>query len=165
MNSDKQRTTYAFLILCIGIALMLAGCQRQSQGSAPANQQAEIKEFFGMPIPLQETNFAHYSLDDQYGIYLYGMQEIATPKLYLATAYAAEGEKVVPYLSERLKISTNDETTSDIIAVFRGMQRQKTYDVRTDAQLTQTLSESVSRIKQPFWRHIAERDLKYIQKT
>ncbi|HXM19606.1 MAG TPA: hypothetical protein VN934_12490 [Candidatus Tumulicola sp.] len=154
-----MRTIKYAAAACLAAALSFMGCAPSVNESPWQGHEPVIDAFFQQPSKIQMLTFKSYSLDDQYAIFLYGNQVLEPPAIQLATAFGAEGQQVVPYLSAHLERTSRDLTVRDLVFVFREMDRQRAYNVGKDTTLMNLLREAVSKMKDPVWKRIAERDL------
>jgi hypothetical protein len=154
-------------IVCVP-ALLVALLVASSGGFAADTQkavdrQATIDMFYSRPLKEQLTAFPSYAFDDQYAIYIYGNQVRHPPAIYLARPFGAEGRKVVQPLSLALNQASDDGTIRDLVLVFSEMNSQMAYDVASDQQLMQILTEAVARMKNQGWKNISTKELQSIR--
>ena len=96
--------------------------------------------------------FSDFNIEKQYAIYICGNQKEHPPTLYLAEAFAKEGEHVVSFLSGKLSATKSDSTVRNIISVFSEMKNFKTYDVASNEILMAIIINRADGIKDDFWR-------------
>lgn len=129
MNSKSASILLAALSLvsCTDLAPHLRSCPAISQqyfrGQSPLNTEA----FEALPLP------------EQYEVYVCGQQYVRPRRLPLATAFAEKGAPAIFFLADKLRASSDDRTTRDIIVVFAEAQRGDFYDVAGDQALMSLL--------------------------
>jgi len=140
------------------LVLLLVGCtgygKQHTLSDSSCNSIA--KTYFSKPLKQTIQDFTGYALNTQYVIYICGNQHIHPPALYLAAPFASQGKKVVDLLSNKIASGVDDLTVRDILQVFVEMDRQKTYDVRSDEKVIETLTERVRNISDPRWKGYCE---------
>jgi hypothetical protein len=134
-----------------------------SDSTAWRDRKDVVDAFYKLPLRQRIDAFPTYGFEDEYAIYLYGSQAREPPAIYLAKPFAAQGGKVVAPLSLRLGETKNDSTIRDVVLVFSEMNRQHSYNIADDAKLMQLLRSAVSRMKNPGWKQISEKELASIQ--
>jgi hypothetical protein len=122
-----------------------------------------IKTFYRIPRQDQSENFRSFKIEDKYSIFICGNQIVHPPAIYLARAFAMDGNTAADFLKAKLSQAKDDLTIRDIILVFREMSRQKTCDVAGDTVLMQCITDSVTRIKNEGWRNIVDQMVKEIK--
>jgi hypothetical protein len=115
-------------------------------------------EFFLLPNEQRDAEFQKYDLETQYKIYICG-QKREPPMLGLASPLAREGGRIVPFLKAKLENADDDSTVEDIVYVFAEMNVRGTYDVAADKSLMEELRLKVSRVKDPDWQNMIEKNL------
>ncbi len=147
------------LVLFFLIAAITQSCIFKSADSKLA------EDFFHDISPLDwEKSMERYSLEDQYKIYIYGMQVIHPPLLELSKPFAKQGQKVIPFLISKLESTDDDAEVSDIVNIIQEMARLKTYNAKQDVKLIEAINISILRMKDSYWKRITSNDLKQIQR-
>jgi hypothetical protein len=150
MKTAKLKYTVmsiACALICLCSAASVAGKEADQY---LCRQLAET--FFEKPLRQTIADFAQYDLPRQYEIYICGNQYMHPPALHLAAPFAAEGSRAALFLRDKLRSSSDDVTTRDIIRVFAEMQRQQSYDVAGDVQLMSLLRERADTVSNKYWR-------------
>lgn len=136
----------------LGMVLLLFSC---TCGGVP-------NEFFLLPNEQRDAEFQKYDLETQYKIYICG-QKREPPMFGLASPLAREGGRIVPLLKAKLESADDDSTVQAIVYVFAEMNVQGTYDLAADKSLMEELRLKVSRVKDPAWQNMIEKNLPEIQ--
>lgn len=144
---------------CAVLTLVSSGCRHVIEDSPIADCSGFNKTFFSKPTTVQLIEFAALDIETQYAIYICGSQFREPPSIYLAAPFGKQGVVVVGFLKEKLKVARGDLTIHDIILVFDQMNRQDTYDVVGDLDLTRVIEDGVARVKDSFWRQRSARAL------
>ena len=138
--------------VCLGIMLLLFSC---TCGGVP-------NEFFLLPNEQRDAEFQKYDLETQYKIYICG-QKREPPMFGLASPLAREGGRIVPLLKAKLESADDDSTVQTIVYVFAEMNVRGTYDLAADKSLMEELRLKVSRVKDPAWQNMIEKNLPEIR--
>ena len=138
--------------VCLGIMLLLFSC---TCGGVP-------NEFFLLPNEQRDAEFQKYDLETQYKIYICG-QKREPPMFGLASPLAREGGRIVPLLKAKLESADDDSTVQAIVYVFAEMNVRGTYDLAADKSLMEELRLKVSRVKDPAWQNMIEKNLPEIR--
>lgn len=138
--------------VCVGIMLLLFSC---TCGGVP-------NEFFLLPNEQRDAEFQKYDLETQYKIYICG-QKREPPMFGLASPLAREGGRIVPLLKAKLESADDDSTVQAIVYVFAEMNVRGTYDLAADKSLMEELRLKVSRVKDPAWQNMIEKNLPEIR--
>ncbi len=104
------------------IATVLLSCALGS--GCRLTMPAECKEFYALAPPQRETDFRAYPLEKQLDIYQCGMGRRHPPDQGLAWEIADGGEKIVPFLLDRLKAEKSEGDQENIIFIFQVMSRK-----------------------------------------
>lgn len=134
------------------IALLIlssAGCQRANY---PEHCPEMLNTYFRQDEIRQREEWSEASNERRYDIFVCSQEYIVPPRLQFADAFAAEGASVVPFLGDKLRRATDDESIKDIIFVFVRMDRIGTYDAKSDSELMALMTERAADIGDPFWR-------------
>jgi hypothetical protein len=81
----------------------------------------------------------------------------------LASPLAREGGRIVPLLKAKLESADDDSTVQAIVYVFAEMNVRGTYDLAADKSLMEELRLKVSRVKDPAWQNMIEKNLPEIR--
>lgn len=117
-------------ILCCLVALCACAPSRPELARCPEIAQ----EYFSEHNRRDTADYLSYDVETQFEIYICGQQFMMPAHLELATAFASQGETVVPYLRAKLREELSDETFRDIVWLYREMYRLETYDVGEDLE-------------------------------
>jgi hypothetical protein len=137
--------------VCVGMMLLFS-C---TCGGVP-------NSFFLLPNEQQEAEFQKYDLETQYKIFICG-QKREPPMFGLASPLAREGDRIVPLLKAKLESADDDSTVQAIVYVFAEMNVRGTYDLAADKSLMEELRLKVSRVKDPAWQNMIEKNLPEIR--
>jgi len=140
----------AALLWCI----LFAGC---------ANHKIEREFFFKKPVSTRMDRLRQYSLDDQYRIFRYGNDRFEPPLTGLAMPIAERGQSAVAFLLERLSLDADDITVRDVLSLFEAMGSIKSYDVKSDLSVMNTLRYRVSTMKDQEWKVVCSKMLRRIE--
>jgi len=132
------------VLLSLLVCLVLCGCPRQ-----PKETQL-VREFFSLSSDEQERQFRHYTLEQQYELYIFGMEVVHPPAMYLARAFAERGPAVVPFLLEKLKRTQDDSVVFDIFIVFAELKMLKHFDPARHPEVLIALEDRAASIKGPW---------------
>jgi len=147
-----QRLT---LLLCI----FLAGCISNTTEIAPRQFH---RDFFKLPVSEQVRQFHEYDLETQYELLIVGNQVAHPPAFYLTTGFAAQGESVISFLTDKLDETRSDLTVRDIVAVLAKMQHLQSYDVGNDVHLMTLVEERVAAMRSQ-WKPVTQRMVEEIR--
>lgn len=86
------------------------------------------------------------------------------PDIGVAKDMATNGEKIVPFLTAKLKTEKSESTQEAIFRVFREMSG-KYYDVKNDMELMQTLTETYFSLKNSKAKHLIYDHVQVILET
>jgi hypothetical protein len=131
--------------------------------SAQGQDRDVAKEFFRRPLADRMTRLRQYSLEDQYKIFRYGMDNKEPPFMDFANPIAERGAKAVPFLLNQLNSHTDDITTRDLLLIFETMAHSKSYEVRSDVALMTTLVSKVSAMKDKEWQESCSKSIQRIR--
>ena len=137
-------------VMSLAWCILLAGC---------ANNRLEREFFFKEPAATRMDRLRQYSLSDQYRIYRYGNDRFEPPLTGLAKPIAEREQTAVPFLMEQLNIHADDITVRDVLSVFEAMRSIRSYDVKSDARVMDTLRSRVSAVKDPAWKSVCSKML------
>lgn len=149
--SKLVKGAYLFLVF------LLQACVLQSGYSYFA------KDFFNSTNPKEWVNrMQSLSLEDQYRIYVYGMQVMHPPFFELAKPIAVRGRQAVPFLISKLD-TTDDFEVRDIVFIIWEMERLRIYNAKDDIKLIESINKRIFKIKDPSWKRMTLDDLKLIK--
>jgi hypothetical protein len=135
-------------------ATILVGC---------ANRRLETEFFFKNPPATRVDRLRQYSLEDQYRLFRYGNDKFEPPLTGLAIPIAERGQAVVPFLLGKIDPEADDVTVRDVLLVFERMAATKSYDVKSDAAVMETLHSRVLAMKDAGWRVVCANMLRRIE--
>lgn len=119
---------------------------------------------YSTPPKERESRMKLYSLDDQYKIYIYGMQEIHPP-LRLTRPIAQRGQEAIPFLLSKITSTNNDQDAHDTIYIIEDMKLSKYYDAGKDKKIIRVLYDRILQMKNPFWKKLSLESFNTIQKS
>lgn len=93
---------------------------------------AECREFYALHPQQREAEFRSFALEKQLDIYECGMGSVHPPDQGLAWQIAEGGERIVPFLLERLGAETSETNQENIIYIFLIMSRRGHLQGRRD---------------------------------
>jgi len=123
------------------------------------------KDFFKHDRDQRVARMENYSIEDQYRIFRYGNDKVEPPMLELAIPLARRGARIVPFLSEQLEISHDDEAVVDILSVFRTMAQLRTYRLQKNSELDSSLRHRIARMKDRYWQAFCTDELGKIEQS
>lgn len=138
----------------IATVLLMAGCFSPRVNFVDV---AFAREFFRQSTVDQQKTLKNYSLENQYGIYLFGNQIRHPPALYLARCFGLNGRPAVELLSLKLDMELDDLTVRDIAMLLATIDSIGKYDVVGDVSLMAKLRVQVAKMTDAGWRDTAER--------
>jgi hypothetical protein len=141
-------------VVVLGCSVVLFGC---------ANHKLEREFFFKNPAATRVDRLRQYSLEDQYRLFRYGNDKIEPPLMGLARPIAERGKTVIPFLLEKLDQNRDDLTVRDIILIFDTMAAIKSYNVKSDSLLMETLHSRVSAMKNADWKAVCSKTISSIE--
>lgn len=134
---------HALAVMSLAWCILLMGC---------ANNRLEREFFFKKPAATRMDRLRQYSLRDQYRIYRYGNDRFEPPLTGLGKPIAERGQAAVSFLLEQLNAHADDRTVRDVLSLFEAMESIKSYDVKSDAHVMDTLRSRVSAMKDQGWK-------------
>lgn len=146
----------AVAVMSLACCILFAGC---------ANNKLEREFFFKEPAATRMDRLRQYSLDDQYRIFRYGNDRFEPPLTGLAKPIAERGQLAVPFLLEKLDPHADDITVRDVLSLFEAMGALKSYDVKSDARVMDTLRSRVSTMKDREWKAVCSKMLGRIERN
>ncbi len=81
----------------------------------------------------------------------------------LARPIAERGQTAVPFLLEKLNSTPDDMTVRDVLLIFETMSSTKSYEVKSNLPLMNTLRLRVSAIKDSGWKDVCSNMLGRIE--
>ncbi|WP_155950980.1 hypothetical protein [Rhodanobacter sp. OR87] len=143
----------------VSASFLVAGCSFAANSHLRNTCNPWVNTFYKNSLRERIATFDSYDLGSQYEIFICGNQVIHPPAIYLAESFAKEGAAAVPLLKKKLAQADDDLTVRDIVLVFAGMQRQRSYDVSKDADLVRLIVEKLNGMHDPEWKAIAQGNL------
>jgi len=150
MSVRGPATAVMSLVCCI----VFAGC---------TNHRLEREFFFKNPAATRADRLRQYSLEDQYRLFRYGNDRFEPPLTGLAKPIAERGRSAIPFLLEKLNPQADDITVRDVLSLFETMGSIKSYDVKSDALVVDTLRSRVSTMKDAGWKMVCSNMLGRIE--
>lgn len=147
---------------CASVVLFIIGLMILSACGRPKNEDTLScgsldRSFFNRLNHQDElASFRRFNREAQFQIFTCGMQHREPPQIELASEFASEGVDIVPFLSTKLRQSTDDLTTRDVVTVFFFMSSNRTYDVRGNSELMRLLTEKVGSMRSPSSKRACE---------
>lgn len=121
--------------------LISAGCI----SSCGVEMSQDCKAFFFDLTTQQQVNeFRKYPVEQQLELYLCGMR-IEPPQIGFAWYIADHGEKVIPFLVDRLRQENDESKRRDIIYIFEAMARGGDLEGRQD--IVEIIQQVISTMK------------------
>ena len=151
--------------LLIVILFLLNSSCRSLAVESPTKYECDymLGSFFRLTPDERLAKFATFDLDRQYVTYICGMEVMHPRTLYLADAFAKEGQIAFPFIAKKLIETQNDSYFSNIVYVLSEMQSRKTYDVVAEKDLMRHMEKRASKIQHEFWRGYTQRLIERIQ--
>jgi len=149
--------SYRGALLLLGMLLGMSLVSR-----AKAIEVSAARTFFRQATSEQQKTFRQYTLEDQFGLFLFGSQVRHPPALYLARCFALNGSSAVELLRARLGAASDDLTVRDIAVLLATIDEMRIYDVAGDAQLLNALRNDIARMRDDNWREVAQQEVQNI---
>src|SRR5215831_7960949 len=99
-----RRKMRARLITCFS-GIVLLGCSAH---------KFERSVIFGGPPGTRVERVRQYSVEDQFRVFRYGVENVEPPLMGLADPIAERGESAVPFLLNQLNSNPDDAITEDV---------------------------------------------------
>ncbi len=131
-----------FLVILLALVIPLSACSR-------GEHEDVIDAFLKKNLTERRIAILEYPLEMQVELYVAALMRKHPPDLGLASSVARNGEKIVPFLVQRLKTETFDISKMELIEVFERMQNLGTYNVASNAELMHFLEQQVQTIEHP----------------
>lgn len=142
--------------ICLTLASVIAGCATATPGFTKS-RRAMAEEFYeDYSTKKRMQKFRHYSLFDQYDIYIFGNQFRHPPAQFLASCFALNGVAAVELLRAKLPDANGDLTVRDIVKLLKTIDAMRMYDVAGDAALMAEATARAAKMKDPGWRVLVE---------
>ena len=136
------------LVSLLGICLILSACNEpQTEGEKFYEIFAVRNNWGGM-----EEELDKYPLEQQYEIFLFGMQKRHPPNTWLAWPIAKRGKEALDYVFERLESSEWDMDYVDSMEIFRALARGGYYPLCEDSIAMQNIESNATKIRHDDWR-------------
>jgi hypothetical protein len=117
MLAEERMLMHQIRLLLLIFVLISAGCI----SSCGVKMSQDCKAFFfDLTTAQQEKEFRTYPIEKQLELYLCGMH-IEPPQIGFAWYIADNGEKIVPFLVERLRSERDEFKQTNIIYIFEAM--------------------------------------------
>ena len=140
-------------------AMLLACNEPESEGKKFYRIFHERGSWKGRQVELEK-----YPLEQQYEIFLYGMNKVHPPDWILAYPIAKRGKIALDYVLEQLDQSTNEQEFYASIEIFRAMARQNYYPLCQDASTMNKILDNQSKILYPGMRNLYKKKLGHLKK-
>jgi hypothetical protein len=142
----------ALFLLHICLCGLLSACHYPS----------EYIEFRRLPPERQHAEFRRFPIDKQIDFYLYSMNR-EPPDTSFADDIARRGKEVIPFLLARLQNERAEYRQYDIIFIFEVMHRNHN-SLGDEEEAIRTIEEVVARMRDSYWRRMAQRSLDVIKR-
>lgn len=159
--------TMRILWCLLAIAPLLNACAYIGVGFiGPKSEGAKFYEIFhergdygGRSAELEK-----YPLEQQYEIFLYGMQKVHPPDTGLASAIAKRGKPGLNYVLRQVATSNRDMDYVDSMEIFRSMARGRHYPVVChDAEVMEEIEANGNSISHEGWSKFYQLQLKWLK--
>jgi len=166
----KRRSIFLFFVIA---GLIVGGC-----ADGAFSKYEKYSDFFKSPPDIRQTAFKSLPVEEKYNVCIYAMILLHPPELGYAYDLATYGDKIVPFLIEKLRESEHIRNKGDraimqqaIIYIFENMALQQ-QNLLSDAlvlngnvELVKYLEEIVSRMDQnSLAKELSEQSLLAIRK-
>jgi hypothetical protein len=139
-----------FSVCCV----LFVGCR---------SRRLEKDFFFKNPPATRIQRLRRYSLEDQYRLFRYGNDKFEPPLTGLAEPIAEKGKTVVPFLLGKVGPGTDDIAVRDVLLVFETMSSIRSYDVKSDELIMNTLRSRISTMNDDGWKTVGSHMLQRIE--
>ena len=129
--------------------------------SSQCGLPTEFADFRGLTDEEKHEKFKKLPLEKQVDFHLV-MMGYHPPDMGYAFDIAAEGEKTLPYLIERLEKEKEDYRKNDILFIFEALQI-KSVDLRKKEEVLAALRQVIDKMDNPSQKKIAENSLQSIK--
>jgi len=121
------------------------GCSEKMQEEYPE----EFAGFFHAPLKLQRLEFQKSPIERQFKLYMYGMLRMHHPRSSFADEFVkAQGEKAIPFLTDKLKQEKDESRQYAIIYIFEVMA-ECNYNITDNKELMELIRKDVSLMRYP----------------
>jgi hypothetical protein len=152
MSAAWKRIAWTLLIVaiaivicvCVLVGVLIHGLQPHAD-EVPESKM--IRDFFHLPMDAQRADFKSHTLEEQYELYVWGMEAIHPPELDLATLFAENGPTLVPFLKTKLKATRSDRNIALIAMAFNELARLELYDFSSNPESLDLLEQRARAIK------------------
>jgi hypothetical protein len=121
----------------------------------------EFAGFRGLTDKEKHEKFKKLPLDKQVDFHLV-MMRFHPPDMGYAFDIAAEGEKTLPYLIERLEREKEDYRKADIMFIFEAIHASSV-DLRERSEVLVALNNVVGQMSNPVQKKVCEASLQFIK--
>ena len=128
------------------------GCASGSVGRMTPETRVTAEAFFRMTQREQLHRFGSYDISVQYNIYLFGLNAVHPPALYLDDQLASGGIGTADVIRQAMLLPQYDHEMWAIIGVLKRMRALGYYDICADSSLMRRTSERIRQMKQGPWR-------------
>ncbi|HYX72903.1 MAG TPA: hypothetical protein VE732_09035 [Nitrososphaera sp.] len=143
-------------------ALVIALLAFSLINSACNNLPPECEKFFDLPTARREAEFKTYPIDKQLDLYMCGMS-MEPSQIGLSGYIAANGDKNIPLLLQRLKMERYENRQEYILVIFSSMAAQGRLKGRQD--VVDQLESVVSAMRLAPIKERAQEDLEVVKKN
>ena len=138
---------------------LFLGCLILLLGSIPFSScrpdaPEECKDFLTLPVARQEEVFRTYPVEKQLNLYICDYRYSHPVNVGLAYGLAEWGEKVVPFLLNRLEQEEDERNQEPIIHVFELMYRRGYLRDRED--VVNAIRRTVSNMQRPAVKEVSQ---------
>jgi hypothetical protein len=151
-------SSLAMLGVLTFFAILMCFCKPEE-----TEMSKEIKEFFELPLRERHEKITQFDFEMQYEIYMYAMIKRHPPDLMFSYDIASQGERIVPFLTEKLRQTDDESVQEKIIFIFRDMTWGHGVDLRNNEELIDLINEVVSSMTDDYYyKGLSERYLREI---
>lgn len=107
-----------------------------------------MKSFFEGPPSTSLERFENYSLEEQYQIFVYGMQVAHPPAMRFSRPIAKRGQAAADYVLQQLSApQSNDFDYRDSMLIFQDMQRRGYFDICAHSSYLEKIRDNAMKIE------------------
>ncbi|MYF31087.1 MAG: hypothetical protein F4169_19985 [Gammaproteobacteria bacterium] len=151
----RPRVRWSLLVT----ALLLNACVGpKSEGAKFRQMFLERGSWEGFSEELEK-----YPLEQQYEIFLYGMQKVHPPDSKAADTIAKRGKPAMDYVLRMVAASGKDMDYVDSLEIFEAMVRGRHYLVCADIEAMEQIEANGNKIAHEDWRKYYQRDLQRLK--
>ena len=104
-----------------------------------------------------------YPLEQQYEIFLYGMQKVHPPDYELANAIAKRGKPAMDYVLRMVAASGKELDYVISMEIFKALVRGEHYLVCSDVEAMEQIEANGNKIAYEDWRKFYQQDLQWLK--